>query len=244
MAKHGFFHVNIGSGEVVTEKRDVRDFDSVKLTGAGTIFITQTGEESLSIEAEDNILPLLTSEVNGRQLELGVEHGAHLGKHAPIRYYLTVKDLRGLSVSGAGNVQLSTLTTDTLRIMISGAGDLQTPALTAGTLEIAISGAGKVAVNSLTANTLDVVISGTGSVTLAGHAARQTVSIPGAGSYHAEELVTDQARVKVSGAGSATVNARETLDARISGIGSIRYAGQPSLTQTKSGLGSIRPLNA
>ena len=243
MAKHGFFHVNVGSGEVVSEKRDVRDFDSVRLSGSGTIFITQTGEESLSIEAEESILPLLTSEVHGHQLELGVRHGVNIAPRASIHYYLTVRDLRGLAITGAGKVQMSSLTTDTLRVTISGAGDLQGPELTADTLDISISGAGKVMVNSLTTNALDVTIPGTGSATLAGRAARQTVTIPGAGSYHAEELVSDQARVKVSGAGSAIVNVRETLDARISGIGSIRYAGQPTVTKSVSGIGSIRPLN-
>src|SRR5579859_3693921 len=107
MAKHGFFHVNVGSGEVVSEKRDVRDFDSVRLSGSGTIFITQTGEESLSIEAEESILPLLTSEVHGHQLELGVRHGVNIAPRASIHYYLTVRDLRGLAITGAGKVQMS-----------------------------------------------------------------------------------------------------------------------------------------
>ena len=62
MGRLGGFHVNVGSGNVVKETREARDFDSVSLTGIGALIIQQTGEESLTIEADDNILPLLTSE--------------------------------------------------------------------------------------------------------------------------------------------------------------------------------------
>jgi putative autotransporter adhesin-like protein len=242
MSKLGGFFVNVGSGNVVKETREARDFDRISLSGVGTVVISQTGEESLTIEADDNILPLLTSEVVGHTLELGVERGASLMRHSPITFTLTVKDLRGLNVSGAGKFELGALKSDTLRVAISGSGDITGPEVSAETLEVAISGAGNVRIGSVTTSALDATISGTGSVKLAGRATQQDISIPGAGSYDAVELVSDQAHVKVSGAGSATVNARETLDARVSGVGSIHYAGQPQVTRKVSGLGSIRPI--
>ncbi len=224
MVKIGPFQFVHGSGTVARESREVREFDSISLSGSGSLFIAQTGEESLSIEADDNILPLLTSEVHGHQLKLGVQHGVSLHPQAPIRYHLTVKDLRGLTISGAGNAQVSTLTTDELSVTISGTGDLEAPALTAGALS--------------------VTISGSGDISLAGKATTQDIRISGSGSYHAADLASDQTRVSVSGAGNATLNVRERLDARISGVGSIRYAGQPTVSKSISGAGSIRPLNA
>lgn len=243
MSRLGGFHVNVGSGKVVTETREARDFDRVSLTAIGTIKIQQTGEESLTIEADDNILPMITTEVHGHELVLGMEPHISISHHAPIIFHLTVKDLRGLSVSGAGKIELSALKSDTLRLAISGTGDLSAPEVSVETLEITISGAGKISVDHLTASALDTTISGTGSVNLAGHVAQQTVSIPGAGSFDAHELTSDRARVKVSGAGSANVNVRETLEAHVSGIGSIHYAGQPHVTRKVSGLGSIRPMH-
>jgi hypothetical protein len=243
MSRLGGFHVNVGSGNVVKETREARDFDRVTLSGIGTVIIAQTGEESLTIEADDNILPLVTSEVRGHELVLGMEPHISLARHAPITFHLTVKDLRGVSVSGAGKIELGALKTDTLRLAISGTGDLDAPEVSAETLEITISGAGKIGVERLSASALDATISGTGSVRLAGHVAEQAVSIPGAGSFDAHDLTSDRARVKVSGAGSANVNVRETLEARVSGIGSIHYAGQPQVSRSVSGLGSIRPMH-
>lgn len=223
MPKIGPFHFVHGSGNAIKETREVRDFDGVRLSGVGAIFITQTGEESLSIEADDNILPLLTSEVHGGLLELGVHHGGSITPRTPIRYYLTVKDLRSLDVSGSGSVQMSALSTDELRVTVSGTCDFQAPALTARSLRITISGSG--------------------DISFAGQAAEQEIRISGTGSYHAADLASDRVRASLSGAGNATINARETLDARISGVGSIRYTGQPTITKSVSGVGSIRPLN-
>src|SRR5262249_24541080 len=50
-----------GSGNVKSESRDVRDFDRVGVSGVGTLTITQGSTESLTIQAEDNLLPLLRS---------------------------------------------------------------------------------------------------------------------------------------------------------------------------------------
>jgi hypothetical protein len=243
MAKSSFFHSVAGSGNVVSETREARDFDRITLSGVGTVTIAQTGEESLAIEAEDNILPLLTSEVHDHELELSVQHDAHISPRASIHFYVTVKDLHAISLSGAGKIELSTLKSRDLRLALSGSGDLTAPELSAETLDIRLSGAGKIAVDRLTASELDVTLSGLGNVKLAGHVARQTVSIPGAGSYDAVELTSDHARVKMSGAGSATVNVSETLEATVSGVGSIRYAGQPRVRRSVSGLGSIHPIN-
>ncbi len=50
-----------GSGDVITESRDVSGFDSVSLTGIGRVIITQGDKESLTIEADDNLLEYITS---------------------------------------------------------------------------------------------------------------------------------------------------------------------------------------
>ncbi|HWL48440.1 MAG TPA: DUF2807 domain-containing protein, partial [Acidimicrobiia bacterium] len=48
-----------GSGNVITESREVSDFNEIVLGGSGRVMVEVTGTESLTIEAEDNIMPLL-----------------------------------------------------------------------------------------------------------------------------------------------------------------------------------------
>ena len=216
--KNALGHV-VGSGNVVTEQRDVGDFDEVALAGIGQLTITQTGSESLTIEAEDNILPLLTSEVQGRRLTLSTEPGVHFTPKKPIRYTLTVKDLAAVRISGAGNVEIPALGTPSLRLDISGAGNMT--------------------VTGLASDKLDVSMSGAGNTTCAGEVRDQDVRISGAGSYHGDDLASVTARAVISGTGSAHLRVSEQLDARVSGVGSIIYSGQPAVRNSVSGVGRI-----
>src|SRR4030095_14010684 len=60
-----------GSGIARQESRQVHDFSEMSLSGSGEVFIEQTGKESLTIEADDNLLPYLETEVQGGALTLG-----------------------------------------------------------------------------------------------------------------------------------------------------------------------------
>ena len=53
----------VGSGTAATESRSVSDFRGVSVSGVGQVILENTGTESLTITAEDNIMPLLESEV-------------------------------------------------------------------------------------------------------------------------------------------------------------------------------------
>ncbi|MCJ7666613.1 MAG: DUF2807 domain-containing protein, partial [Actinobacteria bacterium] len=51
----------IGSGNVISEDRAVPGFSKISISGSGDLFIEQGDEESITITAEDNLIPLLTT---------------------------------------------------------------------------------------------------------------------------------------------------------------------------------------
>ena len=57
------FNIIRGSGDMITETREVSDFDKVVLACSGDIILTQGEGESLKIEGEDNIVAKITTEV-------------------------------------------------------------------------------------------------------------------------------------------------------------------------------------
>lgn len=200
MVKLGPFQFITGSGRLVSESRDVRDFDTITLSGSGSIIVTQTGEESLTVEADDNVLPVLTSEVHGRRLELGVRPGVHLTPRSPITYHITVKELHGLTISGSAKVQASALNTDSLSVTISGSAAI-TLAGQATRLDLSISGSGSYDASNLVSGAARVRISGSGGATLN---VRETLD------------------VRISGSGSIRYTGRPTVTKSITGSGSIR----------------------
>ncbi|MEH2336593.1 hypothetical protein [Nostoc sp.] len=63
----------------------------------------QTGKESLTISAEDNILPLLESRVKDRILYLSIVNDSSFDPTKPIEFILQVKSLESLNIDGVGS---------------------------------------------------------------------------------------------------------------------------------------------
>src|SRR5262245_121595 len=59
-----------GSGIMKTEKRSVAPFDSVEVSCHGSIQVRTQGQEGLEISGDDNIIPLITTEVNNGILHI------------------------------------------------------------------------------------------------------------------------------------------------------------------------------
>ena len=91
-----------GSGQVKSETRQVSGFTGIELSGNGEVTIEQGDTESLTIEADDNVLPVLTSEVEDSVLRLGTKPRTTVQTRSPIRYRVTLKDLTASSCLAPG----------------------------------------------------------------------------------------------------------------------------------------------
>jgi hypothetical protein len=210
-----------GSGTVVSETRQVSQFDRVSVSGSGHLNIVQGDRESLTIEADDNLIPLLRSEVSGGMLKLGPQN-VNLRPTRTIQYRLELKSLKELHLSGALDAEAQSFKSDRLLLAISGSGNIAVPKLEASTLEVRVSGSG--------------------NLRLAGKADRQAVSISGSGNYRAGDCESQDTTVNVSGSGDATVWVHRTLEAHVSGSGDIKYYGSPQTNTRVSGSGSVHSL--
>ncbi|MBN1875029.1 MAG: DUF2807 domain-containing protein [Anaerolineae bacterium] len=213
-----------GSGKVETEKRHVHNFDGVVISGIGNLYIEVGKEEGLTIEAEDNLLPYLTTEVHGNTLEIGTQRGINLHPKKPVNFYLTVKELDKVEVSGTADVETQDLEAERFSVDISGSSSIKMAKLTADRLKVNISGSGK----------LDIAGGGVGE---------QNVTVSGSGEYRAKTLESNEADIHISGSGSAVIWVYERLDVEISGNGSVRYAGNPAIDTDISGSGSVQPIS-
>jgi hypothetical protein len=186
-----------GSGNVATEARDVSDFDQVDLSGAATVLIEVAGTQSLTIEAEDNILPLLTTEVTDGTLKLGSSQ--RISPSRDVVYTITVVNLEAVAVSGSGSVTASGIDADAFKAEISGSGTV-IPDGVSESLDVSISGSG-----SFEGEDLE---SATGSVSLAG-------------SGDAVVNVTDDLDVKVTGSGNVQYLGDPKISISSSGSGKV-----------------------
>jgi hypothetical protein len=209
-----------GSGNMVTEERDVSGFDSVALSGFGEVIITQGDKESLTVETDDNLMQYIETQVRDGTLELGFTDDDILPRPSKsIIFRLSVIDLTALDSSGAGRFEMDELDADRLEVTLSGAGDIR--------------------MDSLTATDLAVTVSGAGNIELAGEVETQEVNLDGLGNYNASDLESQAATVRISGAGSASIWVHDTLDVTISEAGNVDYYGSPEVSKNISGVGKV-----
>ena len=222
------FSVNLGnnrvrgSGKVISEERQVSGFDKVEINGSGELYIEQGNTEALTVEADDNLMEYITTEVRGDTLELSIKPNFNIMFSSKIVYRLTVKELRGVSISGSGKVVSSSLATDELRISTSGSGKFEFDDLQAGIL---------------TAST-----GGSGEFLLKGKVDEVKVTISGSGKFNCPDLETTSTDINITGSGEVTSWATDQLNIRISGSGSVRYYGSPEVNQSIAGSGNVRKL--
>ncbi len=217
----GCGHSVAGSGQMKTTTMEVSGTAKVKFFGLGQLSISQSDSDSLNITADDNLLPLLGSRLEGEVLTLDQKSGQQIRPSKAIEYKLNLKSLEALDWSGAGKVSLSDIKVPRLVVLAAGAGEIQLSGVQVEDLILELGGAVQ--------------------VVAAGQVKNLNVQGSGAGSLDAKSLQAENATVNLSGTGNAAVNASATLDARISGVGSITYSGSPKVTQSVTGVGKVGP---
>ena len=179
-----------GSGNVVTESRSVSGFNSVKLKGTGQVLIDENGSESLTITADDNLMPYLTTEINGSQLVLGTKDNTNLNPSKDIIYKLAVKDLNAIEMGGLGSVDAKGIHTEKLKVVLGGSGNISTSG-TADEQEIMLAGEGNYHGKDLQSKAASISIMGNGDAVL-NASQKLDANIMGSGSikYIGDPVVT------------------------------------------------------
>ena len=215
-----------GNGSRQTETREVGTYDAITVSHIFTVYLVSGAEGTIRIEAEENLMEYIHTDVSGGEIKIRVERGVQLQpsrefRKEGIRIWVPVESVNEVSASGASDLIGETaLTAERFEINISGAADAE--------LDIA-------------ADFLRVQLSGASELRLQGSA--ETLEIEGAGAsdLDAYGLTARHVDARLSGSSDADVTAKESLKARVSGAGGLSYKGDPPRLESKaSGAGHIR----
>ena len=213
------------SDVIISETRNVSDFTEIEMSTLGNIDLSQGSSESVTVTGNDNLVPLITTDVRDGVLYIDSTKEFNItafSSDIELTYTIVVKDLSSLNLSGLGQVRMDSLTAPKFTLDISGGGDVK--------------------ISQLTTDELSLTLSGAGTVELAGEAKQATIELSGAGEVKAADLKIQTASVKLPGLGSATLWVTDQLNGEISGAGSVSYYGNPQTDVSSSGLGEFKPL--
>jgi hypothetical protein len=209
-----------GSGNLIEESRTIKGVSKVELATSGTLYITLGDQESLTIKADENILPYIQTEVRGETLKIERSKQFNLGKISPLEYYLTAKDLQAITISSSGDVYAPPISADKFEISISSSGDVWMESLTAKTLKVNISSSGKLTIDN-------------------GEIDEQEINISSSGDYQARNVPCLQANVQLNSSGTATIRVQDRLIANLNSSGDLYYIGSPKLETNTNSSGRV-----
>ena len=190
-----------GSGKREMQKRPIAPFTSIDTKGAFNIVVTCQKELSLEVEGDDNVLNYVTAEVSNNVLRLS--NSRSFSVNEPVTFKISVPNLEGLSVSGAGNIEIKGMKNDKFEIDSSGAPSI-TVSGTTQIVDIDTNGAGRIDTRNL-------------------HASRGVVESNGVSKVDVD--VADQLDVTVSGPSSVTYKGDPVVNKTVNGPGKVERRG-------------------
>jgi len=208
-----------GNGKTSSETRAVSTFNSIDVSGAFDVYITQGTVQSVIVETDENLQKFIKTKVEDNILH--IETREPISHYTCMKIHLTVTELKKIDVSGAVDIRTENkLTVPDLSIDASGAADAK--------MDLAVQ-------------KLKIDCSGGSKLKFSGTAGEVRLDASGAVDLFAYDLVAESVYLEISGAGKAEINVTKILDAEISGAGSVRYKGSPEkVMENVSGAGSIK----
>ena len=184
-----------GSGNKQRQKREVASFNSISTDGAFDIDIVCQQPVGLEIEGDDNILSLVSTDVSNNVLH--IKNLRSYSVSDPIKLKISVPNLEGISVNGAGKIEVSGMKNEKFEIDANGAPSIRVSGETK-VVDIDTNGAGRIDTHKLraskaivdskgvsrvdvrAADQLDVTVSGPSQVTYEGDPkVNKTINGPG-----------------------------------------------------------------
>lgn len=150
-----------GSGRFITESRDIKNFDQIQLNFSADVAVSFKDEPSLTITADDNILPAIKTEINDQKLKISCSE--KLIHHNKIKIEITVPKISMAEVKGSGNINIVGLNTEKFKSMINGSGDINISGKTNELLSF-INGSGDILTKDLLTKSHTAVINGSGKI--------------------------------------------------------------------------------
>ncbi|MBY0446174.1 MAG: DUF2807 domain-containing protein [Burkholderiales bacterium] len=231
-----------GSGKIEKQTRVVSAFNAISSETTGRVEIIQGNIESVSIESDDNIIPVIETIVENGTLK--IRHKKFDLETKTLNIIVHVKNINSLNLSGSGTIAAPILSAKKFSINVGGSGKIQLDKLDATDLSVNLGGSGGVAIQSLKNEELDVSLGGSGSFKAAGNSNKLSISIGGSGRIDTAQLKAKEVSLSVAGSGQIIVAAQNKLSASVAGSGNIQYYGDPQTHLSMMGSGTLKRIGA
>jgi hypothetical protein len=158
-----YVEIITGSGNVVTAERTLNGFSGIQIELAADLALTQGNTESLTIEADDNLMQYIETKIENGRLIVSTPNKISVMPSRSIKLNVDFSTLHEIEIFGSSNISANDLDLDALAIRFSGSGSTR---LTGRVDEQTIAIRGQATINNLglSSDRVIVDISGNGTI--------------------------------------------------------------------------------
>lgn len=210
-----------GNGKLIAENRSLSDYDKIDVAGSFDVILAKGNEGAISINADENLMEYIETEVENNHLKIQPKKGYQLKSTKTIVITVSFETIDTISLAGSGIVRsVDELNSSGLNLNLAGSGEINLP----------------VSTKNLTSH-----IAGSGDIKLFGNADVFRSEIAGSGNLEGDDLKATVSHINIAGSGNVKIHAVSEIHANIAGSGNVIYSGNPTIEKSKSiGSGSIR----
>lgn len=210
-----------GDGPVLTDNRNVSDFNEIESDISGDVEVTFGESYRVEVRAAENIAELTETKVVDGKLLIRFKKPVSVGSGETFIVRVFTPYLKALVLAGSGNIELqNALQTQRLKIQLTGSGNIELPSYFGSELDVRLAGSGNIRIHQGTVIREDVLLSGSGNIDL-------------------ENVEATRADAQLTGSGNIRLFVTGDLNARITGSGNIYYKGNPVVNSEITGSGSL-----
>ena len=251
-----------GNGNVVIEQREVsQNFNKIKVSNTIEVEIVQAPDYEITVEADDNIIPYILTEVNGNTLNIKLD-GIFISNIKKAKVYVKMPEITDLRASASSEIETKTpIRCDDLVIKSSSSADIKLAQITANSIiaeassssDIKIgkayviefrgasSSAADIDVEYIEADNIDLTSSSSSEIEIKGKALNLHIDASSASTIKTKELLVNNVVADASSSSTIKVNPIVSLKAKASSTGDIYYYNNPKNIEKKaSSAGTIK----
>jgi len=209
-----------GNGNVQIEERTINEsFSAIKATEGLDVYLTQGNNESITVEADENLHELIITEVVDGVLKIHTRE--NIGRSSAKKIMVSFKDISAItSTSGSDVYSTNTITANHLKLKSTSGSDM------------------KLDVNT---SILECKSTSGSDLKISGKTEKLIAEATSGSDIKAANLIAESSQVKATSGADITVNTSKELTAKASSGGDIKYYGNPEKVDKSDGVsGSIR----
>jgi hypothetical protein len=210
-----------GDGNVISQDRNLRDFNAIEVSSAIHLTVTQDSAYSVKVETDSNLQELVEVYKEGGVLRIRLANNISLNPTRDVAVYVSGPSFDHIGASGACNVVGKNMFTGNERF------------------DLELSGASEADLQ-IDAPVVNVELSGACKATLKGKTRDLRIDCSGSSSVRAFELPAENVSAGLSGASNADVFASVRIEGELSGASDMEYKGGAQTNIHTSGASSIR----